>query len=109
MTTAVETRENVQTFTADEFVSACRAYGREPKVRRIIDAASAFDSVEDAVAALEDAVAALDDMSKRGGVYTPPKTHDWGGLSASAIADMLLGRSANKSTVRKSASAVGKS
>jgi len=110
MTTAVETevKKHAPTFTADEFVSACRAYGGEPKVRRIVDAASAFDNVDDAIAALGDAVATLEDMSNRGKIYTPDKTHDWGGLSASAIADTLLGRRANTSTIRKSASAVGK-
>ena len=92
-------------FGADQFHAAAKSYA---DAKRIIDAASSYDSVDDAVAALRSAWEKLESMAAEGQGYTPPTELGFGSNSASVIAESLLGRRATVGTIRKLMAGIGK-
>lgn len=76
--------------------------------RRIVDAASGYDNLDDAIAGLNDAWAALEEQAEIGSGYTPDSKLGFGSDSATVIAESLLGRRNSVGSTRKSFSAMGK-
>lgn len=96
--------------TAVEFgrveLKANAAVYREHK--RLIDAASRYDSVDDAVAGLKVAWETLEAQIEKGASFTPPVEDGFGSDNAAVIAESLLGRRQTVGAVRKSFATLGK-
>lgn len=92
-------------FGADDFVETARTYRG---AKRLIDAVSGYDSLDDAIAILKEAHAALECQSEMGGGYTPPVEMKFGSDSAAVIADKLLGRSKTVGATRTAFAGLGK-
>lgn len=91
-------------FGATEFLKVAKAYKDS---KRIIDAASTHDSLEDAVAALTDAWEALENQAENGTGYTPDQAMGFGSNSAAVIAESLLGRRPTVGAIRKAFAGLG--
>lgn len=76
--------------------------------KRIIDAASTFDSLDDAVATLTEAWGVLESQVENGSGYTPDLELGFGSDNAAVIAESLLGRRNSVGATRKSFNAMGK-
>lgn len=76
--------------------------------KRIVDAASGYDSLDDAMAGLTDAWDALEGQIKSGGGYTPDVGQGFGSDNAAVIAESLLGRRNGVGATRKAFSNLGK-
>ncbi len=76
--------------------------------KRIIDAASGYDSVDDAVAALTAAWAVLERQIEDGGGFTPPLDAGFGSDNGAVIAESILGRRNTVGATRKAFNNMGK-
>lgn len=76
--------------------------------KRIVDAASGYDSLDDAVAALTDAWGVLESQSELGCGFTPPSDAGFGSDSAAVIAESILGRRNTVGATRKAFNNMGK-
>ena len=76
--------------------------------KRIVDAASSFDSLDDAVATLTEAWEVLEDQIQSGAGYTPDRELGFGSDNAAVIAESILGRRNTVGATRKSFNALGK-
>ncbi len=76
--------------------------------KRILDGASGFDNLDDAVAALTDTWIALEGQVEHGGGYTPAVELGFGSDNAAVIAESLLGRRNTVGKTRKSFNELGK-
>lgn len=76
--------------------------------KRIIDAASGYDSVDDAVAALTEAWDILERQVEDGGGFTPPSDAGFGSDNAAVIAESILGRRNTVGATRKAFNNMGK-
>ncbi len=76
--------------------------------KRIIDAASAFDSLDDAVATLTHAWNVLETQIDEGGGFTPPSDAGFGSDNGAVIAESLLGRRNTVGKTRKAFNDMGK-
>lgn len=76
--------------------------------KRLVDAASAYDNVDDAVAALIEAVAVLEAQVESGGGFTPPSDAGFGSDNAAVIAESILGRRNTVGATRKAFNNLGK-
>lgn len=76
--------------------------------KRIVDAASSYDSVDDAVAALTEAWKVLEVQVESGGGFTPPVEMGFGSDNAAVIAESLLGRRNTVGATRKAFNSLGK-
>lgn len=76
--------------------------------KRIVDAASAFDSVDDAIAALVGAVESLEAQVENGASFTPPADAGFGSDNAAVIAESILGRRNTVGATRKAFNEMGK-
>jgi hypothetical protein len=103
MSSATETSVE---FGVDQFVANAKLY-RTTKTKRIVDAASAYDNVEDAIADLRACWEVLEDQSENGAGYTPDQGLGFGSDNAAVIADKLLGRSNSIGNTRKAFAKVG--
>ncbi len=92
-------------FGPDDLVANAVKY-REAK--RMVDAASRFDSKDDAIAALDDAWSALENQAEVGSEYTPASELGFGSDNAATIALGLLGRRKGIGETRKQFNAMGK-
>lgn len=79
-----------------------RAHGR------MVDAASRYDSVDDAIAGLQEAWSALEGQVEDGASYTPEAALGFGSDNAAVIAESLLGRRNSVGATRKSFKTLGK-
>ncbi len=75
---------------------------------RLVDAASRYDSYDDAVKCLSEAWAILEAQAEEGQGYTPDKTLGFGSDNAAVIAETLLGRRNSVGETRKSFKKLGK-
>jgi len=105
MTTATATTDKAVEFRAEHFIGNARLYVEH---KRLVDAASKYDNVDDATNALMDVWAALDNQSKIGGGYTPPVEAGFGSDNGSQIAATILGRKSSVNETRKAFAALGK-
>jgi hypothetical protein len=76
--------------------------------KRIVDAASGFDSLDDAIAALSHAWKVLESQIEDGGGFTPPVDAGFGSDSAAVIGESILGRRNTVGATRKAFNDMGK-
>jgi len=76
--------------------------------KRIVDAASGYDTLDDAIAALTEAWEVLERQIEEGAGYTPDKSLGFGSDNAAVIAESLLGRRNSVGATRKAFNALGK-
>jgi len=76
--------------------------------KRIMDAASKYDSLPDAIAALTDVWEAMEHQSDKGAEYTPSTELGFGSDNASQIASAILGRKTSVTATRKAFASLGK-
>lgn len=74
----------------------------------IVDAASRFDSLDDAIAALTLAWNVMEGQVELGGGFTPPSDAGFGSDNATVIAESILGRRNTVSATRKAFNNMGK-
>jgi len=92
-------------FGSDRLVENAQCY-REHK--RIVDAASSYETLDDAIAALSKVWKVLEDQVENGGGYTPDSSLGFGSDNAAVIASKLLGRGTTVGATRKAFSSMGK-
>lgn len=76
--------------------------------KRIVDAASGFDSLDDAIAALTEAWNTMESQVESGAGYTPDRELGFGSDNAAVIAESILGRRNTVGATRKAFNAMGK-
>lgn len=76
--------------------------------KRIVDAASGFDSLDDAVVALTEAWGIMESQIDDGGGFTPPTDAGFGSDNAAVIAESILGRRNTVGATRKAFNNMGK-
>jgi hypothetical protein len=103
--TAVKNEATSVGFGADELKANAANY-REHK--RIVDAASGYDNLEDAIAALRDVWGILEDQVKDGSGYTPDRGLGFGSDNASQIAEAIIGLRPTVGSTRKAFATLGK-
>lgn len=74
----------------------------------IVDAASKFDNLDDAIVGLRAAWQVLEGQAESGGGYTPDAKLGFGSDNAAVIAESILGRRATVGAVRTAFSKLGK-
>jgi len=92
-------------FGADNLIANAAIY-REHK--RLVDAASRYENVDDAIAGLRVAWAALESQVADGAGYTPDSDLGFGSDNAAVIAESLLGVRNTVGATRKMFAALGK-
>lgn len=93
-------------FGVDQFVANAKLY-RNAKSKRMVDAASGYDNLEDAIANLRAVWQSLEHQSQVGAGYTPDAGLGFGSDNAAVIADKILGRSNSIGNTRKAFAKVG--
>ncbi len=76
--------------------------------KRIVDAASSFDSLDDAIASLTEVWEAMVLQVEQGGGFTPPSDAGFGSDNAAVIAESILGRRNTVGATRKAFNVMGK-
>lgn len=76
--------------------------------KRIVDAASGFDSLDDAIASLTEAWEAMESQIESGAGYTPDRELGFGSDNAAVIAESILGRRNTVGATRKAFNTMGK-
>jgi hypothetical protein len=92
-------------FGSDNLVANAAVYHG---AKRIVDAASGYDSLDDAIAALTEAWGVLERQIEEGAGYTPDKGLGFGSDNAAVIAESLLGRRNSVGATRKAFNNLGK-
>jgi hypothetical protein len=92
-------------FGSDQFLANAKVYAEH---KRIVDAASRYDNVDDAVAAIKTAWAALEGQIEDGSGYTPDASLGFGSDNATVIAESILGRRPTVGAIRKAFAGMGK-
>lgn len=93
------------TFGAENLILVSRVYRTHKK---IVDAASGYDNLDDAIAALTEAHGKLESQIEDGAGYTPAQELGFGSDNAGQIAEKILGRQKTVGAVRKAFSDLGK-
>lgn len=76
--------------------------------KRLIDAASEYNTVDDALAALKNAWGVMESQIESGGGFTPPTDAGFGSDNARVIAESILGRRNTVGATRKAFNNMGK-
>ncbi len=109
MTTATSatgtSAESKTEFGADNLKANAAVY---KDAKAIVDAASKYDSKDDAVAALDHAWAVMESQAAEGGRYTPDRSLGFGSDNATVIAESILGRRNTVGATRKAFRELGK-
>lgn len=92
-------------FGATELQANAAVYTRHS---RLIDAASRYDTVDDAVKCLRETWKVLEAQVEEGLGFTPDSTLGFGSDNAAVIAESLLGRRNSVGETRKSFKKLGK-
>lgn len=92
-------------FAPETLLENAKAYRAS---KRMVDAASTFDSVDDAIAALKSTWDALEIQAETGVGYTPDVSLGFGSDNAAVIAKKLLGRGTTIGATRKAFGNLGK-
>ncbi len=92
-------------YNKAKFLQTAAVYRRN---KQIVDAASRFDNIEDAITGLKEAYEALENQIEHGGEYTPSRDLGFGSDSATVIAESLLGRRGTVTETRKAFAKLGK-
>ena len=91
-------------FGADDLILTAISYRAH---KSIVDAASKFDSVDDAVACLKETWGKLQNQSEVGADYTPDKDLGFGSSNAREIAEGIMGTRATVASTRKALKDLG--
>ena len=109
MTTATAVKNDAQgtseKFGQDQFLLNAVTYRTH---KRIVDACSGYDNIEDAQAGLAAAWAALEGQVEEGGSYTPDRELGFGSDNAATIAETLMGLRSTTGATRKAFKDLGK-
>lgn len=92
-------------FGAENFRENASKYASH---KRLVDAASRYDSLDDAIVALTEVWEALEVQAAVGGGYTPAVELGFGSDNGSQIASAILGRKTSVTETRKAFAALGK-
>ncbi len=92
-------------FGVDQFVENARKY-REHKA--IMNAASGYDSLDDAIAALTDVFTTYERQVETGGGFTPSTELGFGSDNSAQIAEKILGHQKSVGAIRTALASVGK-
>jgi hypothetical protein len=92
-------------FDEDTFLSLAQAYRED---RTIVNAASKYDSLDDAIAALSSVWELLQSARENGSGYTPGTSLGFGSDSAAVIAEKIMGIGTTVGATRKALADVGK-
>jgi hypothetical protein len=92
-------------FGVDQFVENARKY-REHKA--IMNAASGYDSLDDAIAALTDVFQTYERQVDDGAGFTPATELGFGSDNGAQIAEKILGRQKSVGAIRSALATVGK-
>jgi len=103
--TMVVGRETSEKFGERDFLANAVLYNEH---KRLVDAMSRYDSLDEAIAALTKVHAGLTDQSENGAGYTPDSALGFGSENASIIADTILGNRATTGAIRKAFATLGK-
>ncbi len=101
----VAERKSVDEFGSKELLANAQIYRAN---RRIVDGASGYDNLDDAIAGLTQAWEALEAQIESGAGYTPDSKYGFGSDNAAVIAESILGRRNSVGSTRKQLSALGK-
>lgn len=108
MSNATTVRSAVQgtstDFGADDLILVAISYRAN---KAIVDAASKFDNIEDAVASLKETWEKLQSQSENGASYTPDTDLGFGSSNAREIAEGIMGTRATVSSTRKALKDLG--
>ncbi len=100
-----ETARSTSAFGAEELIVNARKYRAH---KRIVDAASGYDNLEDAIAALSDVYGTLEAQVENGVGYTPAQELGFGSDNAGQVAEKILGRQKSVGAIRTAFSTMGK-
>lgn len=92
-------------FSATDLKTSAAIYRAN---KRIVDAASRYDNIDDAKAGLDAAWEVLEAQVEKGSGYTPDAALGFGSDNAAVIAESLLGRRNSVGATRKSFNDLGK-
>lgn len=92
-------------FGVEQFVDNAKIYRM---AKKIVDAASSYECVDDAIVALRETWTVLEEQSEKGMEYTPHRSLGFGSDNASVIADSIMGRRRTVGAIRQSFSKLGK-
>jgi succinate dehydrogenase/fumarate reductase flavoprotein subunit len=104
MNTSVDVEARTE-FGADAFRTNAVEYAAN---KRIVDAASKYDNLDDAIATLQRVWESLEVQAANGAKYTPAAELGFGSDSASVIAESILGRRSSVAATRKAFANLGK-
>ncbi len=96
-TSVAESATSVE-FGAENLKANAKAYRAHSKM---VNAAAAYDNVDDAIKCLRETVEILEEQVKDGAGYTPSVDLDFGSDNASQIAEGLLGLRPTIGSTRK--------
>lgn len=105
--TAVENAQSGTSidFGRTEFLANAVSYRNH---KRIADACSSYDNIEDAIAGLQSVWEALENQVVEGGKYTPDRELGFGSDNAATIAETLMGLRSTTGATRKAFKDLGK-
>jgi len=92
-------------FGQTEFLANAVTYRTH---KRVVDACSGYDNVDDAIAGLKAAWSALESQVEEGGSYTPDRELGFGSDNAATIAETLMGLRSTTGATRKAFKDLGK-
>ncbi len=92
-------------FGQPEFLAGAVVYRKH---KRIVDACSGYDNVEDAIAGLTEAWKVLVSQVDEGGQYTPDRELGFGSDNAATIAETLMGLRSTTGATRKAFKDLGR-
>jgi hypothetical protein len=101
----VAERKSVNEFGAKELLANAQIYRVN---KRVVDGASSYDNLDDAIAGLTEAWKALEAQVESGSGYTPDAKLGFGSDNAAVIAESILGRRNSVGSTRKQFNALGK-
>ncbi len=78
------------------------------KHKRIVDACSGYDNIDDAIVGLTEAWEALESQVEEGGAYTPDRELGFGSDNAATISETLMGLRSTTGATRKAFKDLGK-
>jgi hypothetical protein len=103
--TAVESKGTSKDFGADDLVLNAVSYRAN---KAIVDAASKYDNVEDAITGLRHAWSLLESQAENGAGFTPDVKLGFGSDNARVIAESLMGVRNTVGSTRKAFKDLGK-
>ncbi len=103
--TAVESKGTSTDFGADDLILNAVSYRAN---KGMVDAASKYDNVDDAIAGLKQAWSLLESQVENGAGFTPDVKLDFGSDNARVIAESLMGLRNSVGSTRKAFKDLGK-